>query len=291
MNPNDGAMPRPPTRSGDPARRHPSGATKRGYPRDAAGVPDFEFAHGSYVTRFARSWRELDEVFRLRYEVFNRELGEGLSLSERTQRDEDLFDAACHHLVVRERDSGEVVGTYRLMNTDLASRGPGFYSSREFELGSLPAAVLAEGVELGRACIAKAHRARRVLFHLWRGIGAYVVHNQKRFLFGCASVPTLEPGELSVLAELLEAKGHLHPDLHVAPCADYALPPSRSERGGARAGTTAPALPNLLRSYFSMGARICGGPALDREFGTADYFVLFDAASIDDATYRRYTES
>ncbi len=256
------------------------------YPRYPEGVPDFEFRQGSYCTRFARTWRELDHVFRLRYEVFNRELGEGLALSEASQRDEDRFDAACHHLIVTKAQDGEVVGTYRLMTHELAVRDLGFYSAREFELDGLPRPMLRDGVELGRACIAKAHRGRRVLFHLWRGIGAYLVHNRKRYLFGCASVPTLEPEALAALGVCLRAGGHLHPALQVTPSAAYAAPPLVGP-----APRDPPEIPSLMRSYFSLGARVCGGPALDREFGTADYFLVFDAADVDDETYRLYTGS
>ena len=258
----------------------------RRYPRCPEGLPDFEFRQGAYSTRFARTWRELDEVFRLRYEVFNRELGEGLTLSETSRRNEDRFDAACHHLVVRSRGD-EVVGTYRLMTRELAVRGRGFYSSREFELDTLPLALLEEGVELGRACIAKAHRGRRVLFHLWRGIGAYLVHNRKRYLFGCASVPTLDPQILAAFGQSLRERGHLHESLRVEPNPAYASPLPVVARADARA----PEIPSLMRSYFSLGARVCGGPAFDREFGTADFFVVFDATEVDDDTYRLYTGS
>ena len=194
----------------------------RSYPRCPDGVPDFAFRRGAYKTHFARTWRELDQVFKLRYEVFNRELGEGLALSEASQRDEDRFDAACHHLIVRNAQSDEVVGTYRLMTHELAARAGGFYSSREFELDALPTPLLHGGVELGRACIAKAHRGRRVLFHLWRGIGAYLVHNRKRYLFGCASVPSLDGAALSALGHKLRDGGHLHPAIRVDPRGAYA---------------------------------------------------------------------
>ncbi len=260
-------------------------------PRVPEGLPEFVFRQGAYVTRFARTRGELDEVFRLRYEVFNRELGEGLALSDASERDEDRFDAACHHLVVREQRSGDVVGTYRLMTHELAARGPGFYSSREFDLAGIPNEVLRGGVELGRACIAKQHRGRRVLFHLWRGIGAYLVHNRKRFLFGCASVPTLNPVSLDALGVSLGRGGYVHPTLSVPPCADFELDKRGLRPVDLSSDSHPPEIPSLMRSYFSLGAKVCGGPALDREFGTADYWMLLDADRVDPDTYRRYTGS
>jgi putative hemolysin len=37
-----------------------------------------------------------------------------------------------------------------------------------------------------------------------------------------------------------------------------------------------PPPPKLLRTYLSIGAKICGPPAIDREFGTIDFLTLLD---------------
>jgi len=38
----------------------------------------------------------------------------------------------------------------------------------------------------------------------------------------------------------------------------------------------APKIPKLLRAYLSIGAKICGPPALDRQFRTIDFLTLLD---------------
>ena len=53
----------------------------------------------------ANSDEEIDEVLSLRFEVFNRELGEGIQENEKSQRDIDQFDKYCHHIVVKEKDT------------------------------------------------------------------------------------------------------------------------------------------------------------------------------------------
>ena len=73
------------------------------YPFRAELLPDFEAEAGRYTIRFARTAEELDAVLRLRFEVFNLELDEGLDSSFLTGRDEDEFDATSHHLLVLER--------------------------------------------------------------------------------------------------------------------------------------------------------------------------------------------
>jgi len=42
-------------------------------------------------------------------------------------------------------------------------------------------------------------------------------------------------------------------------------------------GVTAP---RLLRAYLNLGARICGEPALDREFRTIDFLTLLDLEAL-----------
>jgi putative hemolysin len=41
-----------------------------------------------------------------------------------------------------------------------------------------------------------------------------------------------------------------------------------------------PKIPKLLGAYLSVGAKICGPPALDREFKTIDFLTLVDLHSL-----------
>jgi putative hemolysin len=241
-----------------------------------ADIPRLDLRDARYDVRFAATPDDVDAALRLRYEVFNLELGEGLPASAATGRDEDEFDAVCRHLLVVDRPSGRVVGTYRLQTSEVARAGRGFYSATEFWLGGLPAAVLDDAVELGRACVARDHRNTRVLFLLWRGVAAYVAANHKQYLFGCCSLTSRDPGEGARAAAELMGNGHLHPKLRVTPrpelaCAardeELALPP--------------PPIPKLFGMYLRQGAKVCGPPAMDREFGTIDFFVLLDVDAMD----------
>ena len=68
------------------------------YPVHPSGVPAGELVAGRYKLRFARSEKDLLDVQRLRFEVFNLELDEGLDSAFLLGRDEDEFDAYAHHL-------------------------------------------------------------------------------------------------------------------------------------------------------------------------------------------------
>ena len=41
-------------------------------------------------------------------------------------------------------------------------------------------------------------------------------------------------------------------------------------------------------AYLSLGAKICGAPALDREFRTIDFLTLLDLQALPESTVNRY---
>jgi putative hemolysin len=245
------------------------------YPRLAANVPPGVHRSGRYSLRFASTPSQLRAVQRLRFRVFNLELSEGLESSYDTGLDEDAFDDGCHHLMVVDDALDEVVGTYRIMTSELAPREH-LYSASEFDLSSLPDAWFRHGAEVGRACVAKEHRNGRVLQLLWRGIARYLDWNDKRFVFGCCSVPSLGVGQIAAVSLKLARGEHLHPR-HWA----SALPALRGEASDDAMAQPEPALPPLFTSYLRMGAKVCGGPAFDRGFGVTDFLVVLDLREME----------
>ncbi len=235
-------------------------------------TPSVGFDTPDFSVRLARCAEERDAAFRLRFEVFNLELGEGLAESYARGRDEDAFDAQCDHLLVEERSSGRVVGTYRLQTLEQARAGRGFYTATEFDLSFLPLAVLERGVELGRACVAREHRGRTVLMLLWRGIADYAASHGKRYFFGCCSLPSRDPRDgWRALAEL-ERRGYLWDEATVPGRPGWTCPaPDEDQPRGENGRLTA-----LLESYLRLGGKVCSPPVLDREFGTIDFLTVFD---------------
>jgi len=243
---------------------------------------EFELRHGRYRLRFAGSAADVDRALALRFEVFNRELGEGLAESWLTGRDRDEFDAHCEHLLVEDARSGELAGTYRMQTAARAAAGRGFYSAREFALEALPAGVLDASVELGRACVAAPHRGGRALLALWRGIAEYVRITGQRYLFGCCSLTSRSAAEGWALHAELVRRGALVPATAIPARAAY-----RCAREPGDARVAAPAAPPLFDMYLRAGARIVSEPAVDREFGTVDFLVLLDLLALPDGGIAR----
>jgi putative hemolysin len=202
-----------------------------------------------------------------------------------TERDEDEFDKTCHHLIVVENASGRIVGTYRVRTMEMAQSAFGFYSASEFAVENLPYEVLAQSLEAGRACIAREHRNSRVLFLLWKGLAMYMQEKRKRYLFGCCSLPTQDCAEGGRAMRQLVADGFLHETLRVAPRKDYAC---RAEESFNDDSNETVRLPKLFETYLRIGARVCGEPAIDRQFKTIDFFVIVDVKNMPGKYYRMF---
>jgi putative hemolysin len=239
------------------------------------GPPQIVVSEDCYVVRFAQTFEELDAALKLRFEVFNLELEEGLDSSFQTGRDRDEFDATCHHLMLIESASNKVVGTYRLHTREIARFG--FYSEGEFDLSRLPKEVLDGSVELGRACIAEAHRSQKALFLLWKGLVAYMRLYHKRYLFGCCSLTSQDPNEGKAVMQLLEEGDYFHEKFQVSPQQAFVC----FDENFVGDETVKAKIPKLFRTYLRYGAKVCGEPAIDRQFKTIDFFVLFDLATLD----------
>lgn len=253
------------------------------YPLFSDSLPQIEISAGKYQLRFAQTSAELDAVLKLRFEVFNLELAEGLDASYATRRDEDEFDETCHHLLVIDRTTAEVVGTYRLRTMEMAVVAGGFYSAGEYRLDHFPSKLLTESVEIGRACIARPHRNTAVLFLLWQGLAMYMLRNHKRYLFGCCSLTSQDEGEGWRVFRYLEEKGSLHPALRVQP-----KPECECLEADYTDVTREVKVPRLFNTYLRFGAKVCSEPAIDREFKTIDFLVIFDALNMDAKTYQLF---
>lgn len=256
----------------------------------ASKIPAVEFDDGRYLVRFARNRDEIEAALRLRFEVFNLELGEGLESSYIIGLDEDRFDSVCHHLIVMEKESSAVVGTYRLQTLEMAGAISNFYCDGEFNLKELPPPVLNESLEIGRACVALNHRNTRVLFLLWKGLAAYALLAGKRYLFGCCSLTSQDVSEGWQAMRQIKSEDAVHPHLFVTPRGEYVC-----EVGGIAVEEKIDDdkkwhLPKLFSTYLRFGAKVCSPPAIDREFKTIDFFVMFDFEAIDEKTRRMFLD-
>jgi putative hemolysin len=233
-----------------------------------------------YAPRIARDTTELHAAQALRYNVFNLELNEGLAASVTTGRDEDPFDAICDHLIVEHLATQEIVGTYRLQTGFMAARNRGYYSEQEFDFTPFEP-MRPEMVELGRACVHQQHRNLVVLGMLWKGIADYAQARGGRYFCGCSSLTSQDPAVgASAYTELCRR--------NLAPIEWRTCPHPEFECSLEQLAAEPVKIPKLLRAYLSMGAKICGPPAIDREFKTIDFLTLLDLEALPPVVRGRF---
>lgn len=241
------------------------------------GVPSF--TRRRYSVGFARSAVEIRAAQKLRWRVFAEELGARLP-SREPGVDHDSFDPYCEHLVVRNDIDGEVVGTYRILSPAAARRIGHYYSESEFDLIRL-LMLRREMVEVGRSCIHPDHRSGAVIALLWAGLARYMLASGHRHLAGCASMSMADGGHAAAsVFEKLRAR-------HLAPIEYRVMPRHCLPLDELDAGRSADA-PSLLRGYLRAGAWICGEPAWDPHFNTADFFLLLPLARLNPRHARHF---
>jgi putative hemolysin len=222
----------------------------------------------------------IDAAQRLRHDVFTTEPGFALAGAS-DGRDADRFDEFCDHLLVREDNTGELVGCYRMLPPPGAIAAGGLYTATEFDVTGLDA-LRPSLVEMGRAVVRDDHRNGGVVLLMWAGILAYLDRSGYDYVTGCVSVPVEEsdiPGrQIRGVRDFVLRR-------HAAP-SEYTVYPYRPVTVDGRGldAIEPPArvtVPPLMRGYLRLGAQVCGEPAHDLDFGVGDFPALLDKRRAD----------
>jgi putative hemolysin len=211
----------------------------------------------------ARSAADVQDAQRLRFKVFAEEMGARLG-SAVDGLDRDEFDAWCDHLIVRDADTLRVVGTYRVLPPHRAREFGRLYSESEFELSRL-AHLAPATIEVGRSCVHRDYRCGAAILLLWAGLAQYMKAGGYRHLIGCASAPLADGGlQAARLRDELQPY-FTDPEYRVFPRLPF--PHQRIERAAECE------MPPLIKGYLRLGAKVCGEPAWDPDFNTADFLI------------------
>jgi putative hemolysin len=230
----------------------------------------------------------IEAAQRLRHDVFTSE--PGFALAGATDgRDADRFDEYCDHLLVREDNSGELVGCYRMLPPPGAIAAGGLYTATEFDVEGLDP-LRPSLVEMGRAVVREGHRNGGVVLLMWAGILAYLDRCGYDYVAGCVSVPVCTANEETPGSQIRGVRDFVR-RRHAAP-PDYTVHPYRPVTldGKGLDDIDPPArvaVPALMRGYLRLGAQVCGEPAHDPDFGVGDFPALLDKRQADTRYLRR----
>jgi len=245
---------------------------------------------GSLEVRLAQTMAEIEAAQRLRYQIFYQEMAAQPSPEQRAAlRDFDDYDTVCDHLLVIDHNLPEddaVVGTYRLIRREMAARRGSFYSASEFDVSRIidyPGEIL----ELGRACVALPYRGRGINL-LFRGISNYVSRYSIEVMFGCASLPGVDPDSIALPLSYLYYYHLAPPALRVVAVSDRYVEMRRVASHEIDPASAMVEMPPLLKAYLRLGGFIGDGAVIDSQFQTTDVCIIVKTDMITDKYAKHY---
>ncbi len=226
------------------------------------------------------------EIVRLRYDIFLREFAGRGDRFNFFPYDIDLHDFSCDHLVVKDKSSGNIVATYRLL-FQAEGEKMSFYSEGEFDLSEFHQ-VKGNKLELGRACVHRDYRSGAVISLLWKGLCQYASRSDTRYMFGCSSLARKEFAALPFIFEQLKKRN--------AVITDFRISVRKSYQTGTYPKLNLPEeispdfrfMPSLMNMYLLAGAKMNAEIAYDEEMDCLDLFTLLDFKKLPASFERRF---
>ena len=219
---------------------------------------------------------ELREVQRLRYRYLLAEFDP--AKNDPHGLDDDGFDAFSDSVLVIEKKTGRIAGTYRLA-TDETLKGRQFKSEEEFDISALRAAP--GGIaEAGRAVVHGDCRNGAVISLLWKGLISYAAERGLRYVIGTCSMHGTDPAPYEDCTSLLRAR-YMSEDFDVRARHDafeYGRKTGLSEEDVQ--------IPSLLGAYLRFGARVSRDGFIDYDFNCCDVMIILDLRSADERLMR-----
>ncbi|MBQ9734308.1 MAG: GNAT family N-acetyltransferase [Clostridia bacterium] len=223
-----------------------------------------------FTVKFAETKDEILQTLKLRYQEMLLQYR-----SDNVKEDGIDFvpcDEYARLAICIDNDTGEVVGTYRVITTDFLPKGETFVTETEFNIDVLKNSGQ-KIAELSRAVVKTEYRNSIVLTLLLRFVVNYIIENQVRYVVGTASFHGVDKKEwvkeLSYLAAYHSDgyDGLYSLDKQQIQLLDKdSLDPAEIKR----------TMPALLRIYTAFGAMVSNDSFTDYEFGSVDVLIVLD---------------
>ena len=232
----------------------------------------FSKDYRQFTIKIASTLDEIIETLQLRHNMFFEGTSNGI--------DFDIYDLKADHLIVKDNDKDMIIGTYRIISSEVADS---FYSESEFKMDFIHD-LKGLKLEVGRACVHPEFRGGIGVNLLWQGLGAYMRLANPKWFFGCSSIPTTDLEETSNLNNYL-LENYLSPkQWQASPMEKMPWDFSSSKMDEDKK----PAVPALLKAYLKIGAYVCGEPCWDPDFKVLDYLTLVEVDKIPENYLKRF---
>lgn len=247
----------------------------------------------SITVRLARSKEEIEAAQHLRYKVFYEEF-HAIPSPEMlaTKRDFDKYDDVADHLIVFDESIpnsvSQIIGTYRLLRKDNATRIGGFYTAGEFDISPLINSR-ASLLELGRSCVLPPYRTRPVMQLLWQGITDYMLDHSIGLMFGCASLYGTDVNSLSMPLSYLYHYHLAPPEMRPRALDGRYVEMNRMPKDSIDPKVAFMVLPPLIKGYLRLGAYVGEGAVVDEQFDTTDVCIILPMSKVAERYRKHYS--
>ncbi|RMC37770.1 GNAT family N-acetyltransferase [Paracoccus alkanivorans] len=238
---------------------------------------------GRYQARLADTSEDIRAAQRLRWLCFVARNGTG---EDDDQVDSDRLDAECHHMLVEDVTTGQLLCCFRFLPLSGGSEIARSYSAQFYNLAALES-FDGPMVEMGRFCIHPEARDPNILRIAWAAMTRFVDEAGIEMLFGCSSFVGTEPEEHAEAFAMLK-EHHLAPRRWLprvkAPKVFRFARALRLRKPNPKQAMAA--MPPLLRSYLAMGGWVSDHAVVDPALRTMHVFTGVEIRAIPAARKR-----
>lgn len=194
--------------------------------------------------------------------------------------DQDCFDLICSHIMLEDRESGQLVCSFRLLPLAHGAEIDRSYSAQYYELSALRG-FKGPMAEIGRFCMHPDWHDPDILRVAWGAMTRYVDENNVEMLFGCSSFKGVEADGYTDAFAMLKER-HLAPVRWLprvkAPLViRFAQTLNRIKPNAKKAMQ---AMPPLLRTYLMMGGWVSDHAVVDQQMNTLHVFTGLEISAI-----------
>lgn len=244
----------------------------------------------SLEIKLAQTEEDKKQAYRLRYEIFLKELNSVADSLPANGLETDIYDAASDHLLIIDKKKNSVIGTYRILSASKTTPSCGFYAEKMFDIQKIKE-LNSNIAEVGRSCVHKDYREGPAIALLWRAIASYVQTHNIRYLFGSVRLYTLDPLEISKIFSFVKTNYYAAPELRIFPRKKAVFEALQEELKTPERGDIFFKLPALMKGYLRLGMKVCGPPAWDRHLESVVFLIVLDINNMSPAYKRHFLES
>ena len=235
----------------------------------------FNIDSKNFLVKIAETEEELLGAFKLRNNILYKKWTGKLHPSG---LDIDKYDSLADHLIVIQKSTNQVVGTYRFIAKKLHSQ---FYNENLFHLKGFLDKKIGNKIEVGRACTHQSLRGSIAIHHIWLGLAKYFRETLSRYMFGRVGISKSSPEYIVSVYKTLVEKKLVTLDTDVYPLEDYKIPNFKKLFSEVQTDEKSLLkLPRLFLWYLNIGAEIHGAPIFYPKFKSYYFFMSLDFKKI-----------